>query len=87
MSSKFKINKEDRNPIEILADISADSKMNSIEWHLAEKIFNNLSLNHLLASDFWYREFKILNKFDKQKFLALAKEILGEELNDNSTEN
>lgn len=87
MSSKFKVNKEDRNPIEIQADITADSKIQTIEWHLAEKIYNNLK-GILVYRIGIMPKFELLETNFRKKFLNLAKEILGEEkLNDDTRQN
>lgn len=88
MSSKFKVNKDDRNITDIQQDITQDSKMNSIERHLAEKIYNSLYKSSCLSWAFDNMKFIDLGVVNKEKFLNLAKEILGEEkLNDNSREN
>lgn len=79
MSSKFKLNK---------ADVTQDSKMNSVEWHLAEKIYDRLNSFNCLHWAFDNIQFIDLGIINREKFLNLAKEILGEEKsNDDSREN
>lgn len=91
MSSKFKLNKDDRNIADIQLDITQDSKMNSIEWHLAEKIYIKMTIGGLLnipSKRGVYPVFENLTIDYKIIFLNLAKEILGEEKqDDNSRQN
>lgn len=78
MSSQFKANKDQGTGEQILEDIHQDSKMPSTAWILAETICNNLNKQCLLAYFFISDEFNAINNKDKEKFLNLAKEILGE---------